>query len=331
MNTKLLKECIRLVDPVKDKDLPRFSHSKLEVYENCITRYDLQYNQKKRSNDTTLALESGTLTHKVLEEKGKMLLEGKRVDYDKLNDILQNGCTEDKEKIRGLKELKKAYFEEWYQADNASGMTYDDKIKKFEKVLHTEMEDDEWKPAYFELPFEFVWRDKYVISGFIDRVDEKDGEYRVADYKSSKKVFDTKKLPTAQQMGIYGCAILCMFGKLPKEYKYRFTLIDEEQYALTKNWETRLIKKLDKVFDSIAESDRTGVYKPSPSPLCYYCPYCQNNPNAKEYSRECEYYSLWEPNNKTFAVNKQFEANDLNNNSNTTKLNTNNKERKLIF
>jgi RecB family exonuclease len=208
-------------------------------------------------------------------------------------------------------------------------MSYDDKLKKFDEVLHTEMEDDNWKPIYFELPFEFVWRDKYIVSGFIDRVDEKDGEYRVVDYKSSKKVFDSKKLPTAQQMCIYGVAILNMFGKLPKEYKYRFTLINEEQYALTKNWETRLIKKLDKIFDSIAESDNSEIYKPSPSPLCYYCPYCINNPNAKEYSRECEYYSLWKPDNKTFEVNRQFNVDDLKNNVNYTKLNS--KERKLIF
>ena len=331
MNEILLQQCIRPVDPERDKDLPRFSHSKLEVYENCVARYDLQYNQKKRSEDTTLALEIGTLTHKALEEKGKMLLEGREVDYEMLNDILLNGCVETdektKEKIRGAKELKRAYFEEWYQPDNASGMTYDDKMKCFDEVLHTEMEDDEWKPLYFELPFEFVWRDKYIIGGFIDRVDEQNGEYRVADYKSSKKVFDSKKLPTAQQMGIYGCAILCMFGKLPKEYKYRFTLINESQYAMTKNWETRLIKKLDKMFDSITASDNNGIYKPSPSPLCYFCPYCENNPNAKEFAKECEYYSLWKPDNKNFAVNKIFEEG----NTNTTKLNTNNNERKLIF
>lgn len=328
MNEKLLQQCIRAVDPIKDKKLPQFSHSKLEVYENCNSRYNIQYNQNKRSNDTTLSLEIGTLTHKILEEKGKALAEGKAVDYESLNNILQDGCIE--ENIRGIKALKKSYFEEWYQKDNASGINYDDKMKKFDEVLHTEMEDDDWKPMYFELPFEFIWRDKYIIHGFIDRIDERNGEYRVVDYKSSKKIFDQKKLPTAQQMCIYGCAILSMFGKLPKEYKYRFTLINEEQYALTKNWETRIIKKLDKMFESIAESDNTQIYKPSPSPLCYFCPYCNNNPNAKEYSKECDYYSLWSPTNKTFETNRQFEG-DLKNTSNSTKLNTDTEKRKLIF
>ena len=339
MNTLLLKQCIRPVDSEKDKHLPHFSHSRFEVFETCEIRYDLQYNQNKRSEDTTLALEIGTLTHKILEEKGKMLFNGKSVDYDILKDILLNGCVEfDENKnetfvIRGLKDLKKSYFEEWYQPDNASGLSYEEKIKNFIEVLYTEMEDDDWKPIYFELPFEFVWRDKFIIHGFIDRVDEKNGNYRVVDYKSSKKVFDSKKLPTAQQMGIYGIALLNLFGKLPKEYKYRFTLINDTQYAMSKNWETRLIKRLDKIFESIAESEHNQIYKPSPSPLCYYCPYCENNPHAKEYAKECQYYSLWKPDNKIFSVNRQYEEGDLSKTENSIKLNNNVKsvERRLIF
>ena len=162
MSVELLKQCIRLVDPEKDKDLPRFSHSKLEVYENCKVRYDLQYNQGKRTNDTSLALEIGTLCHKVLEEKGKMIVAQKPIDYDKLNDLLDNGCEETDEKtkeiIKGVKDLKKGYFEEWYNADNASGMNYDEKLIKFNEVLHSEMQVDDWVPVYFELPFEFVWK-----------------------------------------------------------------------------------------------------------------------------------------------------------------------------
>lgn len=340
MNTLLLKQCIRRVDPEKDKKLPRFSHSKLEVWENCNSRYNIQYNLKKRSNDTTLALELGSLCHKVLEEKGKSLKEKKTVDYDYLKELLLNGCTEISEKaevkIRGVKDLKKSYFEEWYQPDNASGQTYEDKLKKFDEVVHSEMEEDAWVPMHFELPFEFVWRDKYIIHGFIDRLDEKDGEYRVVDYKTSKKVFDDKKLPTAQQMGIYGCAILSLFNKLPIEYKYRFILINEMQYALTQNWEARLIKKLDKMFDAIAESDKTGIYAPKPSPLCYYCSYCENNPHATQYKDECQYYSLWRPDNKTFekknewtpnSTNNMMKLNDKNNNSDVK----NSVKRKLIF
>lgn len=315
MSIELLKQCVRLVDPEKDKDLPRFSHSKLEVYENCKTRYDLQYNQGKRTNDTSLALEIGTLCHKVLEEKGKMIVEQDSVDYDKLYDLLYNGCVETDEKtretIRGVNDLKKTYFEEWYSADNASGMNYDEKLIKFNEVLHNEMQEDDWVPVYFELPFEFVWKDKYIISGFIDRIDKKGEEYRVCDYKTSKRIFDTKKLPTAQQMAIYGCAILAMFDKLPSEYLYRFILINESQKALTIGWIKRFIKKLDKVFDSIEESATTHVYAPSPSPLCFYCNYCCNNPNAKDFKNDCEYYSLWTPENKVFSVNKEFDPNKI--------------------
>lgn len=331
-----LKDCIRPVNPVKDINLPRFSHSKLEVWENCNYRYNEQYNLKKYSNDTSLALEIGTLTHKLLELKGEWIKEGEIVDYEKLTAILEDGCEEisekGKETIAGIKELKKRYFEEWYSPDNASGMNYDEKLEKFNTVLHREMEDDIWKPAEFELFFEFVWRDKYIISGFIDRLDirqvEEEVEYRVCDYKSSKKVFDDKKLPTAQQMAIYGAAILNKYGKLPAEYKYIFTLIDAEQCALTKGWEKRIIKKLDKAFDAIAEAEKEGVYKPSPSPLCHWCAYCSTNPNATKYKYECPYYSLWTPDNKVFATNQQWSPEDV---KHTTKLNEKETKRKLVF
>lgn len=324
MSVELLKERIRLVDPEQDQNLPRFSHSKLEVYENCKARYDLQYNQKKRSNDTSLALEMGTICHRVLEEKGNRITKRLPVDYERLNDILEEGFeeTDEESAIRGIRELKRVYFEEWYKADNASGMNYDEKLIKFNGVLHSEMEDDDWTPMYFELPFEFVWDNKYIIHGFIDRIDKKGEEYRVVDYKTSKKIFDKKKIPTAQQMAIYGCAILAMFNKLPSEYLYRFILINESQKALTLGWEKRFIKKLDKVFAAIEESDATQIYKPSPSQLCFYCNYCCNNPNAKEFKNECEYYSLWTPDNKVFSVNKEFDPN---------KKEIKEEKRKLIF
>ena len=38
-------------------------------------------------------------------------------------------------------------------------------------------------------------------------------------------------------------------------------------------------------------------FPPKPTPLCYWCPFVE---------KECEYYSLWKPDNKTFEVNKEY-------------------------
>lgn len=323
-----MQELLNRIRPVtkKDRELPVFSYSKLEVFKNCPLQYEYKYIEKKYSQDTSIALELGSLCHYVLEQKGRMIATKQNVDYDKLNSILFDGVSETdektKEELLGVSQLKRKYFEVWHEADNASGASYDEKIKLFDQVLHEEMEDTKWEPTYFERPFEFVWHNKVILKGFIDRIDVKDGQYRTVDYKTSKKVYEQSKLATSLQFGIYALAILNEFGVLPVESKYRFILIDDEQYALTKGWEKRLIKALDKVFGDIEASENKKVFVPKPSPLCHWCNFCQTNPEATIYRNECEYFSKWTPTQKTFEVNKKWNA--LENMNATTK-------RRLVF
>ena len=309
-----MQELLNRIRPVTDddKNLPVFSYSKMEVFKNCPLQYRYKYIEKKYSQDTSIALELGSLCHYVLEQKGKMIVSGETVNYEKLNDILMNGVTETdektKEELLGVNQLKRKYFEVWHEADNASGASYDEKIKLFDKVLHDEMEETDWKPTYFEKPFEFVWDNKVILKGFIDRIDTKDGQYRTVDYKTSKKIYEQSKLATSLQFGVYALAILNEFGVLPIESEYRFILIDDKQYALTKGWENRLIKAMDKVFGDIEASEKKSVFIPKPSPLCHWCNFCQTNPEATIYRNECEYFSKWTPTQKTFEVNKKWNA-----------------------
>lgn len=101
-----------------------------------------------------------------------------------------------------------------------------------------------------------------------------------------------------------------------------FILIDDEQYALTKGWEKRLIKALDKVFGDIEASENKNLFIPKPTPLCHWCNFCTTNPEATIYKNECEYYSKWTPTQKTFEVNKKWNALENNNTE---------KKRKLVF
>lgn len=315
--SNILEEYIRPVTD-KDKDLPQFSHSRLECFQNCPYQFDLKYNQQKTTTDTTIALEFGSLLHLCLEHKGLMLTQKGEVDYTYLDQLLIDGGQSDDGKgnefhVLGLNELRAKYGPEtWYEKDS-EGHNYEDKTITFKQLINTEMEDDpEWTPILFEHPFEYVYRDKIILHGFIDRVDKnKDGQYRVVDYKTSKKVYDEKKNATSQQFAIYNGAMLLEFGDVAKENLYRFICINESQTALTVGWPERWIKKLDKVLEAIDKGYESKIWTPKASPLCYYCIY-GNSPTAKQFKKECEYFSLWTPTNKTFEKNKEFDPEEVN-------------------
>jgi ATP-dependent helicase/DNAse subunit B len=325
---------VRAVTEADRGVLPRLSYSGLEVFKNCPYQFNLKYGEKKYTKETTLALELGSLCHLILELKCNYIKTGKPVDYDYLHFILKYGSIDTNEKtkehILGVDELKRKYFEEWYEPDNASGMTYEEKMKVFEKVLKEEMNHASiWHPIYAELPFEFVYKDRVIFNGFIDRVDINIfGGFRTVDYKTSKKQFESAKVVTSLQFGIYAMAIYQEFGQIPVSFLYRFILIDEDQMAMTSGWERRLEKTLDNTLDKMDKNKKSGIWLPKPSALCYWCNYSTTNPKAHEFKGDCEYYSLWTPQEKSWAVNKKYNALD-----NTIKKRDNKevKKRKLNF
>ena len=320
--------------------LPRLSYSGLEVFKNCPYQFNLKYGEKKYTKETTLALELGSLCHLILELKCNYIKAGKHVDYDYLHFILKYGSIDTNEKtkehILGVDELKRKYFEEWYESDNASGMTYEEKMEVFKKVLKEEMNHASiWHPIYAELPFEFVYKDRVIFNGFIDRIDINIfGGFRTVDYKTSKKQFESAKVVTSLQFGIYAMAIYQEFGQIPVSFLYRFILLDEDQIAMTSGWEKRLEKTLDNLLDKIDKCKKSGIWLPKPSPLCAWCSYSVTNPKAHEFKNDCEYYSLWTPENKVWAVNKRYNA--LDNAGKKSTIDTGNKtklngKRKLVF
>ena len=336
---KYLKDYVRPVTEEDRNKLPTYSHSKLEVYENCPYRYGLQYEQGKRSDETTLALELGTVCHKVYETASQLwrqeTVNYNEINYDDLKFLLEYGDTD--EKISGIKDLSKKYFEEWYEPDS-EGHTYSWKMGQFDKGLHEYVEGfnyNGWIPFKEEYDFEFVFNNRAIIHGFIDAIlINAEGDLKCIDFKTSKKPFPDNKIPTSQQLSIYCMGMLNDFGKLPIQCDYKFILLNQEQNALTTGFAKRIVKKLNNVLDNIDKNSKSGVYIPSPTPLCWYCPYNKNNPKNKDFKDECEYYSLWSPTDKRWDVNKRFNTLDLTNDKHVNNIEDDRKEkkqRKLIF
>lgn len=303
-----LKNKIRAVTE-EDRNLTYVSYSKLSNFEKCPLSHKLKYVDKNFSRKSTLAMEMGSILHKGLEIKGQMIIEQSEIDFDYIKNIIENGCVEDSKNVLGISDLKKKYFEEFYIPDNKSGMNYEQKLKIFyEEVLPTRMSSDIWTPIATEQKFEFVYDERVIIHGFIDRVDlSKDGEMKITDYKTSKAVFPDTDIKTPMQHVTYDLACILLYGKPADEHEYDFILIDKIQGkndgVCSKGYLKRGITKLNKILDAMDEMEVKNDYPPKPSPLCYWCSFHSDSPNADpKFSGLCEYHSLWTPESKSFAT-----------------------------
>lgn len=303
--------------------MEKYSYSKLETFDQCPYKYKFQYVDGYRSEESTLPLEMGSLTHKGKEVWGEYILSKKEPDWNYIDYIIKNGIevqeilvvngTEIKnevtEDILGIDDLKSKYFESYMHKCDKTGMTYDEKMKIYLHILRNETLKD-WRVLSVEENFKFNFENRCFLHGFIDRIDiNNDGDIRVVDYKTSKAVYDVKKLSTALQMVIYGLACEAIYKKLPVEYIYDFIFLDEEQRACTKGYLERGKKKLNSLLDKIDACELSGEYIPKPTPLCWWCCYSGNTCAIdKKVNNMCEYYSLWTRENKNFGVNKKYEG-----------------------
>lgn len=296
------------------KELPRLSYSSLNMFVQCPMRYKLRYIDDNKSAVEALHLELGNILHKALEIKYRSIINEKDVNYNELFDVIEMGVAEETEKdkgkfLNGLKQLREKYGNELFEeVDAKSGLSYNEKLDIFFEYIQEDVDTSEWKPIAVELPFEFVFEDKVIFHGFIDRIDQNlNGELRVVDYKSSNKLFSDKDLTTPLQMVIYALACKEIYNKIPVEYQYDMILLGEKQYVTSKGFLERGVKKIQKILDDMEWCLAIDEWIPKPSPLCYWCEFSETNPNAEWYTKGlCEYYCLWTPESKTFKRNKEY-------------------------
>lgn len=288
--------------PIKDV----LSYSRIDVFKQCPYRYKLKYIDKNYTNTSSLALQIGTLAHYCMEMKYS------GVNIDEILQGLDNGFKTDKDIIKGLNELIEEYPFEFYEVNEKSGMSVEDKIEEFKNKLNNEPVEEEWEVIGLEKDFEITFNNKAKIKGFIDRIDRNKltGEIRVIDYKTNNKEYDKKDLATPLQMYIYSLACYELYGQYPIECIYDLLFLNKKQIGGTKGYLNRGFKALNKILDSMIYYQDLGseYLQPKQSPLCHFCDFCITNPNSDPwYNTACEYYSLWTREKKTFEVNKKWQ------------------------
>ena len=270
------------------------SYTSLSLIDQCPYQYKLHYVDGIYKQQDAIALDIGNLCHKILELQRDP---NSNTTMENLLDILQNGYHYDKEHINGIIQIKDKFFEEYIAINEKSGLNYNDKIDNFKNYLMEYEPDPEWKTIAVEFPFSIDYRG-FKLTGKIDRIDmNSKGEYKVVDYKTANTVYEDKKLKTPLQMYIYALAIKETYGTYPVEFEYDFVVLNQKCKAMSKGWESRGAKALDKLIDVREAYYNLKDFPPKPTPLCWWCNYRQT---------ECEYYSLWQPDNKTFFVNKEY-------------------------
>lgn len=280
------------------------SYSRIDTLK-CPMQYKLKYIDGNYPNIKTLALELGSLCHKANE------LKYRGNNLDKIWNAVEKGIVDGKEKLNGISKLKEDYAFEFEEVNEKSGLTYTDKLNNFKHYFYTSKLEDDWEVIGTEVEFYILFNNKAIIKGFMDRVDRniQTGDIRVIDYKTNNKPFDKKDLATPLQMYIYSLACYELYGRYPIECIYDLIFLNQTQIGGTKGYLKRGENKLNKLLDEIIYYNDIGNDKmpPKPTPLCYWCNYCENNPSAEdERFHLCEYYSLWTPTEKTFKVNKEW-------------------------
>lgn len=283
------------------------SYSKINCYDSCGFQYYLKYVCGKYLFKDNVANTFGSLVHYILEQEANCIREGRDIDYEQLKNIFLHTDkssigSKDKEQIWGIDEIAKRFPVEWHKLSDKSGKSYEQKAQDFLRngiydfPIYMD-EHPELEVVGAEVPFEFEYSD-YKFNGFIDLVlhNKETGAYIVWDTKTKDHKFSDKETTTPLQFVCYCHALQLKYGENAIfECYYYLPVIRELQPAGTKGFMQRGLKKIDKLLDGINNS----VYEPRPTPLCYWCEFCNANPNVTDEGKNlCPYYSLWTPDDR---------------------------------
>lgn len=298
----------------------RFSYSKLNTYDGCGFKYKLTYVDGHYTFTDSVASEFGTLVHFIEESIARNLKESKPIDYDKLKDEFQNIDIPKKDKfdteggIFGINILKKKYPDEFYATDE-NGVSYHTKALDYlDYGIHRLENRLKANPSYRIFDMEKFFSVEYkghTLSGFIDRIiyDREKDRYIIEDIKTKGKPFKEDALVTPLQFVIYAIALSESIGISEDriDCAYDLPFLDMRQSAGSPGFIARGRRKLDSIFDGIEGRE----YQPHQSPLCFWCPYCHNNPAAPSDAKDlCPYYSKWTRETRSRSVQNRWEGLD---------------------
>lgn len=276
------------------KTLDRYSYSKISTYGQCKLKFKLHYLDKNYLFSDSLPTEFGTLVHETEEQIAIALQANQQVEYIALKNNFIIRC----------KKLAQKYPSDWIKLDK-SNRTYTEKmylylesaIYRLEKFISA---NPDLEIIGIEQKFEYDYDGVHSFTGSIDRAfrNKTTHEILIQDIKTWSVPAKNSELKVPAQFTVYAMAAQQLWGVEANKIKceYDLPLCDLRQASFSNDIITDGRPLLDKWFAGIDK----GEFKPSPSPLCYFCQYCPNSPSyAGDGKVLCPYHSLWTRENST--------------------------------
>lgn len=228
----------------------RLSFTRVDLFESCPQAFRYAYVDRLPGRPAP-ALSFGSSVHAALE-----------AFYDRK---LPDPPTED--------ELLAMLYDAW-DSSGFEGVDREEQVRHYrhaQRVLqqfHRRAAPRYHLPVATEAWFEMPVGDHAVVVGSIDRVDLRDDELHVVDYKTNKRAKPRQHVAGSLQLAIYALACQHLYGRLPRSVALDFVVpglevaveIDEIDLEDAR-------QRIDKVALAVLE----GAYEPTPGWLCDWC------------------------------------------------------------
>lgn len=239
-------------DAAVSGERPNFSHRRIDDYLTCPLKYKYIHilNVPVAQHHSVVY---GNAIHKAISRYNERKQRGQPVSLDELIDVFEK---------------------EWRSTGFITREHEELRLEAGRQALRRFFEEEERRgvrPELVEEEFKFQLGE-YTITGRWDRIDRRDGQVVIVDFKSSE-VRDQqeadKKARANLQLGIYAIAYQALFGELPAGAELRFVdtglvgrcSIDPKLLSTTE-------EKIHKAATGILAHD----YEPTPGPIvCGYC------------------------------------------------------------
>lgn len=248
-----------------------FSYTQIAAFSNCPHQYRFAHILKIPIRGKA-NFSFGKTMHATLQKIFAMNTERNASSQSNLFGEADNNQSSKKVKLH-LDEMLELYeaswIDEWYGSKKEKE-NYRDMGKNIIKEFYSKYKNDWPNTVYLEKSFNKKINhdnDVYTIRGFIDRIDNNNGELKIVDYKTGKPkeklTFEEK-----EQLLLYQLAARDLYRE--KVASVAFYYLENNSEIEFLGTEEELAKMEEKVISTI-EAIKKGDFTPKPSPLCNYC------------------------------------------------------------